>query len=164
VEILSSYILSSPRATVDLDFTTKKLSVHGTVKAVLEESGKIGEPDISYRIIQFEEITQQGMAGASVQVEFKTNDGARNLFNLDIFYAIGSEETELESPMEKQSKILISKIEGIIADKIISSHRFKGGNTRMKDFDDLGRISRSGQKIEGRLVRKLTNHLYRSIA
>lgn len=33
-------------------------------------------------------------------------------------------------------------MENIVADKLAASDRFKGGNTRMKDFDDLWRISR----------------------
>lgn len=43
----------------------------------------------------------------------------------------------------KSREQLAASIENIICDKLSASYRFKSGNTRMKDFDDLWRISKS---------------------
>jgi hypothetical protein len=38
---------------------------------------------------------------------------------------------------------LAATLENIVADKLAAANQFAGGNTRMKDFDDLWRISRN---------------------
>ena len=45
-------------------------------------------------------------------------------------------------------------MENVIVDKISTCHRFGGGNTRMKDFDDLWRISKSDTPIDWEKVKE----------
>lgn len=62
-------------------------------------------------------------------------------------YAIKSDSHEIASPVHGEQKILSATIENIIADKLVACHRYKSGNTRMKDFDDLWRLSQSGVSV-----------------
>ena len=81
-------------------------------------------------------------------VSCRTDGGASNTFGLDIVYAIPTENAELPSPLHEEPMIQAATIENIIADKLAAANRFKAGNTRMKDYDDLWRISRSDAAID----------------
>ena len=151
--------IHTPRATVDLDFATKSLSSHQSVKSILEEACKVRLPKIKFRVIEFKEIEQQGESGAAVRIEYKTHDGAANSFDIDIVYTIGKGDVSVPSPIETSQTIRASALEKIIADKIKTCHRFKSGNTRMKDFDDLWRISNSGKCLDTQLIAKLLSPL-----
>ncbi len=54
-----------------------------------------------------------------------------------------------------ESEIKAASIENIIADKLAATQRFKAGNTRIKDFDDLWRISISEISINKKRFKKL---------
>ena len=54
-----------------------------------------------------------------------------------------------------EGSLTSASIENFIADKVSAAHKFAGGNTRMKDFDDLWRISKSNIKISRNKVNKL---------
>jgi hypothetical protein len=43
---------------------------------------------------------------------------------------------------------LSASVENIIADKVAACIRFGAGNTRMKDFDDLWRLSQSKVTVD----------------
>lgn len=133
--------IHTPRATVDLDFATKTIDTHSSVKKYLQAACKLSLPEIGFRIAEFKEVTQQGMKGAAVRLEYETVDGASNYLELDIVYTAGSPNIQIPSPIRKNLTLQVSPLEKIIADKISTCQRFKGGNTRMKDFDDLWRIS-----------------------
>ena len=74
-------------------------------------------------------------------IHYVTLEGQENTFDLDIVYAVPSATTRIRSPIEGDESISVATIENIVADKIAACFRIKGGNTRMKDFDDLWRIS-----------------------
>lgn len=147
--------IHTPRATVDLDFATKSIVAHREVRSILERAGQLRAAEIEFRIVEFKEISQQGESGAAVRVEYRTHDGAKNFFDLDIVYAIGTNDTRIPSPIQTSHGLRVSALEKIITDKIVASHRFKGGNTRMKDFDDLWRISKSGKSFDTQILRNL---------
>ncbi len=147
--------IHTPRATIDLDFATKTLSVHQSVRGILTDACEIGPPEIEFRIIEFKEIEQREASAAAVRVAYKTHDGAANTFDLDIVYLIGKGDIVLASPIEGTQTIRVSPLENIIADKIVTCHRFKSGNTRMKDYDDLWRISKAKKRLDHDLLRAL---------
>ena len=54
----------------------------------------------------------------------------------------------VSSPLHNDTPIASASIENIIADKFSTCIRFGPGNTRMKDFDDLWRLSHSDMSID----------------
>ena len=133
--------IKTPRATVDVDFVTKSLANHEDVRKKLEEVCQKSDGNIQFSIKSFKPIEQQGGLGAAVTIGYVTSEGQENTFDLDIVYAIPSSITNIKSPIEADESICVATMENIISDKISACHRFKSGNTRMKDFDDLWRIS-----------------------
>ncbi|MBI4405175.1 MAG: nucleotidyl transferase AbiEii/AbiGii toxin family protein [Deltaproteobacteria bacterium] len=141
--------IHTPRQTVDLDLVTLKADTTAKVKELLESGCRRGnEKGVSFRLISLKEVSQQGERGASATMEYKTEGGAANTFDLDIVYVLPTEWKMLPSPIESDTTIRGATLEHVIVDKIATCHRFGGGNTRMKDFDDLWRISKSDQKID----------------
>jgi hypothetical protein len=124
------------------------LKNHDVVKRYLQEACEKSAPDVVFTISSFKPVTQQGEHGAAITVRFKTSDGAANTFDLDIVYALPTRIAKIPAPITLDPKIQATTLENIIADKLSAAHRFKGGNTRMKDFDDLWRISKAGKKID----------------
>jgi hypothetical protein len=135
--------IKTPRATIDLDFATRRLNTHDAVRKALEKACLEGGEGITYTIKGFSEVGQDGKRGAEVAVRYETDEGASNTFGLDIVYAAETEQTELPSPLHNAPSIQVATVENIISDKLSAAHRFKGGNTRMKDIDDLWRLSHS---------------------
>ncbi|MFW7382164.1 MAG: nucleotidyl transferase AbiEii/AbiGii toxin family protein [Oligoflexus sp.] len=133
--------IKTPRSTVDIDFVTRSLANHQEVRNKLEEVCQKSDGNIQFSIKSFEPVTQQGTIGAAVTIRYVTSEGQENTFDLDIVYAISSSITKIESPIDAEDPIYVATIENIISDKIAACHRFKSGNTRMKDFDDLWRIA-----------------------
>lgn len=133
--------IRTPRSTVDVDFVTKSLASHEDVRKKLEEVCQKSDGNIQFSIDSFKAVDQQGNLGAAVTISYVTSEGQKNTFNLDIVYAIPTSVTKIESPLRTGESISVATIENIISDKISTCHRFKGGNTRMKDFDDLWRIA-----------------------
>lgn len=147
--------IHTPRQTVDLDLVTLNANTTTKVKALLESAcGRGKEKGVSFRLSSIQEIVQQGEKGASVTIGYKTEDGAANTFDLDIVYVLPTDWKTLSSPIEPGLKIRGATLENIILDKIATCHRFGAGNTRMKDFDDLWRISESDQKINWSTVKE----------
>jgi len=56
-------------------------------------------------------------------------------------YVVPTLTRQLPSAINHDVLVTVATMENIVADKLEASRRFKGGNTRMKDFDDLWRIS-----------------------
>jgi predicted nucleotidyltransferase component of viral defense system len=140
--------IQTPRATVDLDFSTLRKRTHTEVKKALSDACAHTIEGITFSIAKFEEVRQQSEMGAAVVVKYRTDQGAANEFGLDIVYGIPTDHSEISSPVHGEPKIQAATIENIIADKLAAVHRFKGGNTRMKDYDDLWRLQAAKQSVE----------------
>ena len=146
--------IATPRATIDLDFVTLKNKSDETIKSILEKACADSE-DIKFKLIRYKSIIQQDKTGASAVVEYQTDEGAKNQFELDIVFAIETDTLEINSPVNEEKTILSASIENIIADKLSACHRFAAGNTRMKDYDDLWRLSKSEVNIDSKKLKTL---------
>ncbi len=147
------HYIKTPRETVDLDLATINLKSHLQVKGVIEKSFGLHD-EIEFKIKEFKGIGGVEEIGAGVILEFKTISGQKNQFSLDVVYALPTDIAKIKSTIDGKFRKSAS-IENIICDKIVASYRFKSGNTRMKDFDDLWRISRSSIKIDSENLKKL---------
>ena len=134
--------IKTPRSTVDIDFATKNLADHKVVfdhiqkVCDLSQSGKV-----SFSIVSFDEV---GSHGAGVKIGFETEQGQKNTFDIDIVYSVPTVSSGIPSPVGGEGIVQVATMENIISDKLATCHRFKSGNTRMKDYDDLWRISKVG--------------------
>ena len=126
--------IKTPRATVDVDFVTKSLANHEDVRKTLEEVCQKPDGNLQFSIKSFTPVEQQGGLGAAVTIGYVTSEGQENTFDLDIVYAIPSSVTNIKSPIEDDESICVATIENIISDKISACHRFKSGNSRLKEI------------------------------
>ncbi len=149
--------IATPRATIDLDFVTLKSRSDETVKARLQKACT-QSVDIKFKLIRYRSVIQQEKTGANAVIEYQTNEGAKNQFELDIVFAIETDTSEISSPVNEEKVILSASIENIIADKLSACHRFAAGNTRMKDYDDLWRLSKSEVLINSNKLKILTKN------
>ena len=140
------HYIDTPRETIDLDLVTVTINSHLEVKRLIEASFKYFE-EINFSIKEFKEIDSINEIGSRVIIGYQTILGQRNQFSIDIVYAIPTDISTVKSTLNGGS-CRSASIENIISDKLAASHRFKSGNTRMKDFDDLWRISKSSIKID----------------
>jgi hypothetical protein len=147
--------ISTPRATVDLDLATLNANSHRQVRQLIEKACRF-ETEIHYSLGAFKEIEQEGKTGAALTIAYTTKQGAKNRFEVDIVYAIGTDFHEIESPVHAEVRIRSATMENIITDKLSACHRFGAGNTRMKDYDDLWRISQRAPLMN---IKKLTDLL-----
>ena len=134
--------IQTPRATIDLDFATLKSKSDQTVKSALEKACANSQK-IKFELCKYTSIVQQDKTGANAIIEYKTEDGAKNQFELDIVFAIETDISKIHSPVNEDRIILSASVENIILDKLSACHRFAAGNTRIKDYDDLWRLSES---------------------
>lgn len=146
--------IDTPRATTDLDLATMKVTSHSRVQGIIEKAC-LQDPEIRFSVHSFKEIEQEGKAGAAVTIGYATDQGARNRFEIDIVYGLATDVREISSPVRTENRIRSATVENIIADKVSACHRFKSGNTRMKDFDDLWRLSKSGLAVRRSKLREL---------
>ncbi len=130
--------IKTPRSTVDLDFVTKTFANHSDVRKALDDACNRAIEGIKYALIDFDPIENRG---ASARVSFKTDQGQENTFELDIVYKLLSVTQHIASPIRPEVKISAVTLENIISDKLAAAHQYGSGNSRMKDFDDLWRIS-----------------------
>lgn len=147
--------IATPRATIDLDFVTIKSNSDETVKSILEKTC-VHSNEIKFKLIRYKSIVQQDKTGASVTIEYQTNEGAKNQFDLDIVFATETDTSKINSPVNENKIILSASVENIISDKLSACHRFSAGNTRMKDYDDLWRISQSEIEIDPKKLKSIT--------
>jgi predicted nucleotidyltransferase component of viral defense system len=146
--------INTPRVTVDLDFATKSISEHKEVKQILTSACLTIETDVKFQIETFKEVNKPKGRGAAVVIQYRTEQGQQNKFEMDIVYAVSSQSSTLQSTIDGEN-IQVVTIENIIADKLAASHSFAGGNTRMKDFDDLWRISAvTGNSLNWKILKK----------
>lgn len=154
--LLWAYI-DTPRATIDLDLSTLQSNSHSEVKKTLTLACA-HDSEIHYSLLTFKEVQQDGVSGAAVTIQYETKQGAKNRFEIDIAYAIEADTQEIDSPIHGELKIRAATIENIISDKLSACHRFQSGNTRMKDYDDLWRLSRSERKIRSSVLNTLMSN------
>lgn len=146
--------IDTPRATIDLDLATITATSHAAVKESLAQACQHAE-GISFFILKFEEVQSEGKLGAAVVIGYKTDQGASNNFGIDVVYQLETDMREIPSPVAENLKIRAASLENILADKLAAAHRFKGGNTRMKDYDDLWRLAQKEVKLDPRLLKRL---------
>ena len=149
--------IETPRATVDLDLATITAISHTAVKESLAQAC-LGAEGISFSILKFEEVQSEGKLGAAVVIGYKTDQGASNNFGIDVVYHLETDMQEIPSPVTENLKIRAASLENIVVDKLAAAHRFKGGNTRMKDYDDLWRLAKKEVKLNPRLVKRLLSN------
>jgi predicted nucleotidyltransferase component of viral defense system len=134
--------IKTPRATVDVDFVTRSLADSASVREAIEAVCSEEKSSIAFKLKAFVEVSTQGSLGAAVSISYRTAEGQENAFDLDIVYATPSDITTITSPISALETIQVVTIENIIADKLAAAQRYRSGNSRMKDFDDLWRISK----------------------
>ncbi|NBO39584.1 hypothetical protein EBU99_13480, partial [bacterium] len=134
--------IGTPRATTDLDLATLNINSHKLAKELIQKACSV-ESDIQFSVQSFKEISLHDKLGAALTIKYKTEQGATNSFEVDMVYALSTDCHHISSPVNSNVKIRSATIENIVADKVAACRRFESGNTRMKDFDDLWRISRS---------------------
>lgn len=137
------HYIQTPRETVDLDLATLTLNSHLEVKKVLEKVSNHYD-EITFRIKRFKEVDANEGKGAAVIIEYLTNSGQKNQFDIDIVYSLPTDLQKVKSTLHQDVEYLSASLENIICDKISAADQFASGNTRMKDFDDLWRLSQSG--------------------
>lgn len=135
------HYIHTPRETIDLDLATLNLKSHLEVKRLIESSFDKHD-EIIFNLKEFRELDDTNEVGARVIVGFSTSNGQRNQFSIDIVYAVPTDVGKVKSTIDGVDRVAAS-IENIICDKISAAYKFRSGNTRMKDFDDLWRISKS---------------------
>ena len=139
------HYIQTPRATVDLDLSTITLKSHLEIKTHIEQSFAFHK-EIQFSIKEFKGIQDEDEIGAAITIAYQTNHGQKNQFEIDIVYTLPTDLVKIKSTVSGRS-LTSASIENIITDKVSAAHRFAGGNTRMKDFDDLWRISKSSLSI-----------------
>jgi len=147
------HYIKTPRQTIDLDLTTIKLNSHLQVKKILTKIGSY-YTEINFFIKEFNEVNEKSHLGASIIIGYKTQAGQTNQFNIDIVYSLPTDLVKMKSTISDEYYQSAS-IENIVADKVKTAYTFRGGNTRMKDYDDLWRIANSGISINKSKLFKL---------
>jgi hypothetical protein len=147
------HYIKTPRETTDLDLSTITIQSHDEVRACIESSFELHE-GVEFTVKDFTEVKKEDALGARAIIHFKTSRGQKNQFQLDIVYALPTDLAKVKSTTAN-SEYRAASIENIIADKMDAAHRFGSGNTRLKDFDDLWRISKSDIQVNSSKLREL---------
>lgn len=143
----------TPRETMDLDFSTINLGSHLEIREVLDKALSVLE-DVTFTIEGFKEMNHENIFGAKVKISYKSNSGATNKFSVDIIYKLTTDLVKVDSPILKR-KISAASIENIICDKLNAVLTKITYSTRIKDYDDLWRISKSGIKVDSKKLSEL---------
>jgi len=147
------YYIKTPRATIDLDLCTISLNSSDEIKNILNKASSLID-GIVYSLENYKEVKVKDKIGAIAVIKYKTEDGASNQFQIDIVYKLETEINKINLELNDTSKnILAATIESIIIDKIDASHKFKSGNTRIKDYDDLYRFAISNLDYDIKKIR-----------
>jgi len=139
--------IKTPRSTIDLDFVTLESNSDATVKSILKKVCSHSKA-ITFKVKDYKTVISLEKRGANVVIEYETKDGARNQFELDIVFSVETDVAQIKSPLHEEKFIKSATLENIIADKLAACARFGAGNTRMKDYDDLWRLSQSDMKLK----------------
>lgn len=143
------HYIKTPRSTVDIDFAT---DVKLEIEQVLKDFTSVKTVGCSFSIKIYKAVETNEKSGMAVQMEFLTEEGSKNPFGVDVVFAVKTHSKRIKLA---NAQVTAASLENIIVDKVAACHRFAGGNTRMKDFDDLYRIANAIQKIDAKLIRRL---------
>lgn len=135
------HYIKTDRPTTDLDLAT---DTEMETSQVLEAVNNLRVDGVEFRVAKYEEKRQNGKIGLALQIAFKTVDGSINKFGIDVVFAA---PTHTATVKMINKEIRAASMENIILDKVSACHRFKGGNTRMKDYDDLYKIALSDSEV-----------------
>jgi hypothetical protein len=147
------HYIKTPRETTDLDLSTLTLASHYEVQEQLKKSF-LQHIGVNFYLKEFLEIEKEDGRGAKATIGYSTEQGQANQFKIDIVYALVTDLAKVSSTITKKHYQAAS-VENIIADKMAAAFKFGSGNTRIKDFDDLWRISKSNIKIDQRKLRDI---------
>lgn len=140
------HYIKTPRETTDLDLSTLTLRSHDEVLQQIESSFSYHN-EIDFFIKEFVKVDKGKNIGARIIIGYQTDRGQRNQFQIDVVYSLAVDLAKVKSTINEVSYKAAS-IENIIADKMDAALRFGSGNTRIKDFDDLWRISKSNIEVD----------------
>jgi len=143
------HYIRTPRSTVDVDFTT---DVELEIEQVLKDFSSVQTDDCAFSVKTHNAVKTDEKSGLAVQMEFLTAEGSTNPFGIDVVFAVKTHSKRIKLA---NAQVTVASLENIIVDKVASCHRFAGGNTRMKDFDDLYRIAKANQNIDAKLIQKI---------
>ncbi|HCR72538.1 MAG TPA: hypothetical protein DIW23_13920 [Anaerolineae bacterium] len=145
------HYIKTPRSTVDVDFATDN---EVEVAQVLEDFASVQTDGCKFIVRSHNAVESNEKSGLTVQMEFITEEGSTNPFGVDVVFAVKTDSKRIKLA---NAQVTAASLENIIVDKVAACHRFAGGNTRMKDFDDLYRIAKANQKVDAKLIQKLAN-------
>ena len=143
------HYIKTPRSTVDVDFAT---DVEVEIEQVLKDFSSVKTDGCSFKVKDHNAVETDEKSGLAVQMEFLTEEGSTNPFGIDVVFAVKTHSKQIKLA---KLHVTAASLENIIVDKVAACHRFAGGNTRMKDFDDLYRIAKANQKVDAKLLQKI---------
>ncbi len=143
------HYINTPRSTVDVDFAT---DIKIEIGQVLRDFSSVQTKGCTFLVKSHHAVETHEKSGLAVQMEFLTEEGSTNPFGIDVMFAVKTHSKKIKLA---NSQVTAASLENIIVDKVAACHRFAGGNTRMKDFDDLYRITRANQKVDAKLIQKI---------
>lgn len=145
------HYIKTPRSTVDVDFATNN---ELEVEQALKDFASVQTDGCKFMVKTYNAVESNEKSGLAVQMEFITEEGSTNPFGVDVVFAVKTDSKRIKLA---NAQVTAASLENIIVDKVAACHRFAGGNTRMKDFDDLYRIAKANQKVDAKLIQKLAN-------
>jgi predicted nucleotidyltransferase component of viral defense system len=143
------HYIKTPRSTVDVDFAT---DIELEVEQVLKDFSSVQTEGCTFLVKAHNAVESDEKSGLAVQIEFMTEEGSTNPFGIDVVFAVKTHSKRIKLA---NTLVMAASLENIIVDKVAACHRFAGGNTRMKDFDDLYRIAMANQKVDAKLIHKI---------
>lgn len=143
------HYIKTPRSTVDIDFAT---DIEIEIEQVLKDFASVQIDGCTCIVKVHNVVKSDEKSGLAIQMEFMTEDGSTNHFGIDVVFAVKTHSKRIKLT---NTHITAASLENIIVDKVAACHRFAGGNTRMKDFDDLYRIAKANQKVDSKLIQKI---------
>jgi hypothetical protein len=136
-----------------LIFSTLSLDSHESVREVIEKSLTVLD-DVIFKVESFREMNHENIFGARYEMSFEANSGAKKKFQVDIVYKLATDIKIIKTPLSS-TEFNGSSIENIICDKINAVLTKITYSTRVKDYDDLWRISNNGIDINSQKLKKL---------
>lgn len=143
------HYIKTPRSTVDVDFAT---DIVLEIEQVLKDFSDVQTNGCAFSVKTHNAVKSDEKLGLAVQMEFMTEEGSTNPFGIDVVFAVKTHSKRIKLA---NTQVTAACLENIIVDKVAACHRFAGGNTRMKDFDDLYRIAKANQNVDAKLIQKI---------
>lgn len=148
---LLRHYIKTPRSTVDVDFAT---DIELEIEQVLKDFSSVQTDGCTFAIKTYNPAKSEEKSGLAVQMEFMTEEGSTNPFGIDVVFAVKTHSKKIKLA---NTQVTVASLENVIIDKVAACHRFAGGNTRMKDFDDLYRIAKANKMVDSKLIQKIAS-------